>query len=79
MSDRSRDDETKQFRQEYPDAKFLAAIERLDLPTAKDVGDAVGCAKSTAADRLAELEDAGAVEGRSVGQATVWAVSDSRE
>lgn len=80
MSGRPRDEESKQFQQEYSDRAFLEAVSKLDLPTAKDVGDELGCAKTTAAGRLADLEERGEVRSRSVGQAKVWsALSDSRE
>ncbi len=79
MTERTRDDEYQRFQQEYGDADFLEAVARLEWPTTSDVGDAVGCAKSTAAGRLDALADAGELESRTIGGAKVWTVSDSRE
>ena len=79
MSERPRDDESKQFQKEYADSDFLEAVSQLDLPTAKDVSDELGCAKTTAAGRLADLEERGEVTSTEVGQAKVWTtVSESR-
>lgn len=72
MSERARDGESKQFQEEYADADFLEAVGRLDLPTAKDVADELGCAKTTAAGRLGDLEEQGKVASTAVGQANVW-------
>jgi len=52
MAERTRDDELQRFQQEYADTDFLEAVSELDLPTAKDVADELGCAKTTAAGRL---------------------------
>ncbi len=79
MTERTRDEEYQRFQQEYGDDDFLEAVGRLDLPTTSDVGDEVGCAKSTAAGRLNALADAGELESRTIGTAKVWTVSDSRE
>ncbi len=72
MGKRTRDDELQRFQQEYADTDFLEAVSELDLPTAKDVADELGCAKTTAAGRLNELEEQGEVTAREVGQAKVW-------
>ena len=76
MSDRPRDSDSQQFQQEYTDDDFLEAVEQLELPTAKDVADEIGCAKSTAADRLGALEESGDVTSSEVGQAKVWRLAD---
>ncbi len=72
MAERTRDDELQRFKEEYADADFLEAVSELDLPTAKDVADELGCAKTTAANRLNSLEKRGDVTAREVGQAKVW-------
>jgi len=72
MAERTRDDELQRFKQEYADTDFLEAVSELDLPTAKDVADELGCAKTTAAGRLNKLEEQGEVSAREVGQAKVW-------
>ena len=76
MSDRPRDSDSQQFQQEYTDDDFLKAVERLELPTAKDISDEIGCAKSTAADRLRALEESSDVTSSEVGQAKVWRLTD---
>ena len=72
MSNRTRDTNSKRFQQEYRDEDFLEAVEQLDMPTATDIADELGCSKTTAANRLTELEKQEAVTAVEVGQAKVW-------
>lgn len=59
----------------FPDEEFLDAVDRLDEPTTGDVARSVGCARTTAHERLRELEDDGRLSSRRVGNALVWALN----
>lgn len=73
-----RDDDTGRFRQEFADEDFLTAVREGDLPTTREVADAVGCKYRTAYARLSRLEDTGHVASRTVGNSLVWRVVDDK-
>ena len=77
MSDRTRDDETQQFNQEYTDDEFLQAVRDCPVASTPNVADAIGCYRKTALRRLEQLEEQGAVGHETVsGSAKVWFVTD---
>jgi GTP-sensing pleiotropic transcriptional regulator CodY len=71
-----RDTDTGQFSATFSDEEFLDAVEDSDLPTTSGVADTVGCEYRTAYERLGQLEDAGAVDSRKVGNSLVWMLAD---
>jgi GTP-sensing pleiotropic transcriptional regulator CodY len=72
-----RDTDTGQFSATFSDEEFLDAVEDGDLPTTSGVADTVGCEYRTAYERLGQLEDAGAIASREVGNSLVWTAADS--
>jgi len=77
MSDRARNDETKQFKQEYTDADFLDAVRECTVASTTNVADEIGCNRKTALRRLKQLEADDELVSEDVGvRAKVWAVAD---
>lgn len=73
MSDRTRDDETKQYGQEYTDDDFLEAVRECPVASTGEIAEAVGCYRKTVLDRLGKLEKQGEVGHKKVsGKAKVW-------
>lgn len=73
MSDRSRDDETQQFNQEFADEDFLKAVRECPVASTPNVAEEVGCYRKTALRRLNELEEKGEVGYEKVGgRSRVW-------
>lgn len=76
MSERTRDDDTKQFNQEYTDGDFLEAVRECSVASTPNVADEIGCYRKTALRRLNDLEKQGAVGHERVsGSAKVWFVT----
>ena len=73
---RGRDDKGRLAGPSFGDQEFTDAVSRLDLPTTGDVARDVGCSRSTAYDRLSELQADGAIDSRQVGNALVWTIVD---
>lgn len=67
-------DEDHRFTEQYSDEDFLDAVESLELPTSKDVHEAVGCSYSLADYRLKELEKEDRVSKQKVASANIWSV-----
>ena len=77
MSERTRDDETQRYDQEYTDEDFLDAIRECPVASTTNVADAIGCYRKTALRRLNELEERGEVASESVsGKAKVWYIPE---
>lgn len=74
-----RDDDTGQFRRQYPDSAFLDALaDRAFAPT-RDVAETVGCSYETAYKTLRRLHDKEAVERHDVGAAAAWSLTDTAD
>ena len=72
-----RDEASGQYVAEYAPETFIEAIRELDgSASTTEVADTVGCDRRTAHLRLTELQDEGAVDGRRVGRAYLWSVSE---
>lgn len=71
-----RDEETGQFREEYPVQDFLRAVVELDTPTTSNVADLVGCSYDLAYRRLVNLADKGEVLKQEVGNSILWLPAD---
>ncbi|WP_122090366.1 helix-turn-helix domain-containing protein [Halalkalicoccus subterraneus] len=72
MRNDKRDEETGRFGEKFTDEEFINAVESGDLPTTSDVATAVDCNYRTAYGRLGDLEDAGVITSRKVGNSLVW-------
>ncbi|WP_134672305.1 helix-turn-helix domain-containing protein [Halorussus marinus] len=73
MPDADRDDENGQYVETYPPQDFADAIEAEDgMAGTQEIADAVGCSYETAYKKLREMEDAGTIESKRVGNARLW-------
>lgn len=64
------------FEPKYTDEEFKKAIRGLDDPTGKNIAEEVGCATTTADQRLKKLEEAGELESEKERVARIWRVVD---
>lgn len=65
------------FKKAYSDMQFIEAIRAIDeLAYSVPIAEQVGCHPDLVRKRLPSLEDNGKVESQSVGDATVWHVSE---
>lgn len=69
-------DDSGQFTPTYSPEDFVAAVEKLELPTTADVADYVGCAHRTALHHLNELEENGELKTRTAGRAKIWMLAE---
>lgn len=67
-----RDDDTGRFRPTFSDEQFIDTVSERDLPTTREIADALGCNYRTAYDRLKSLESEGRVRSRSIGGSLAW-------
>lgn len=74
-----RDDSTGRFRPTFSDEEFLDAVSERDLPTTREIADALGCNYRTAYDRLKDLESEGRVRSRSIGGSLAWFDAEAGE
>lgn len=70
-----RDDESGQYSEEFGRELFLAAVENVENATTSKVAEQVGCSYDLAYRRLKELDEAGKVESRKVGNSYLWSLS----
>ncbi|ELY83544.1 hypothetical protein [Natrinema altunense] len=70
---RERDEKSGKYTERYLPDTFVTALEELSgAATTQEVADEVGCAYRTAFAKLSELEDAGGITSRTVGNAYLW-------
>jgi predicted ArsR family transcriptional regulator len=74
---RERDEETGEYQREYTDGEIRELLRETRLST-REVADALGCHRTTAHERLTELEDEGRIKSKSVGNTLLWELSESR-
>lgn len=67
-----RDDTTGRFRPTFSDEEFLEAVSERDLPTTREIAEALGCNYRTAYDRLKDLEGEERVRSRNIGGSLAW-------
>lgn len=67
-----RDEDSGQFKVEYPVQAFLQAVRDLETPTTSEVAECVGCSYDLAYRRLAELEEEGEIGKKNVGNSLLW-------
>lgn len=70
---RRRDNETGQYEVVYSDEDVLNLLRDTRLSTS-EVADELGCHRTTAHDRLVELEDEGKVISSAVGNTLMWEI-----
>jgi len=74
---RDRDEESGQYTDAYDDESFLDAIRAADgLAGTSEIAETVGCTSRHALNRLRELEEAGRVTKKMVGNSLVWMLAD---
>lgn len=67
-----RDEDSGQYRKEFPDSDFIEAIEDLETATTNGIADFVGCSYDLAYRRLKGLEEEGKIESREIGGSFLW-------
>jgi hypothetical protein len=73
-----RNEESGQYTQSYPLDQFIHALDGFDGEVGtKEVQEVVGCEYRTAIAKLHELEDAGKISSRRVGNAYLWSVEEN--
>lgn len=74
---RERDAESGRFEQVYSDEEILSLLRGTRLATS-EVADALDCHRTTAHEKLRELERNGSIEAHSAGNTLIWeSVSNS--
>jgi len=76
MPGADRDEESGKYTQKYPTEEFLRAVEELEMPTAQDVADCVGCSYETAYKKLRSVEEDSTVTSKKVASVRVWLLAD---
>jgi predicted transcriptional regulator len=77
MPGKDRDDESGEYTTTYPDSKFVESISTANgMATTREVAESVGCSHQTAYDRLNELDAAGEVKSRKMGNSLVWMLAE---
>jgi len=74
-----RDKESGQFDAHYSDQDFLDAVQDSNGGGTTEVAETVGCDRRTAYLRLKQLEEAGKVTSREVGNAFLWTVKEDAD
>jgi len=72
---RRRDSETGRYEEVYADEEILDLLEGTRLGTS-EVADHLNCHRTTAHDKLTQLEQKGLVSSTSVGNTLVWELAD---
>lgn len=67
-----RDEDTGQYKEEFPVQVFLNAVNKLETPTTTNVAETVGCSYDLAYRRLNQLADQGKLQKQSVGNSLLW-------
>lgn len=68
-----RDDDSGRYTETYPPEEFVDALDALGgAAGTQDIADEVGCKYRTANAKLHELEDAGRISSKKVGNAYLW-------
>jgi DNA-binding GntR family transcriptional regulator len=70
-----RDSETGQYEEVYADEEILKLLTGTRLGTS-EVADQLNCHRTTAHDKLTQLEQEGLVNSTSVGNTLVWELAD---
>lgn len=73
---RKRDEESGQYEDVYSDEDILSVLRGTRLATT-EVANELGCHRTTAHDKLRDLEDNGLVKSSHAGNTLIWEVKDS--
>jgi len=75
-----RDEKTGRYTGQYSTDDFLNAIDTEGgMAGTGEIADQVGCAHDTAYKRLQEIEEAGLVSSRKVGNTLLWESTETKE
>lgn len=72
---RERDDRGR-FTEFYGQDTFLAALNKLEVPSTSNVSEYVGCSYNLAYRRLKRLEQEGRIRHEAVGGSFLWFIED---
>lgn len=75
---KDRDADSGKFREVYPLPVVRAAVGTIDEATTRAVAEQLDCSYQTAYAKLRELEDAGEITSRTIGNVKLWSVIDER-
>lgn len=65
-------DDKGRIAQKYLDDDFLDAVQAQEPASTSEVADSVGCTRRNAYERLNDLEDAGLVQSKMIGNSLTW-------
>lgn len=72
MPGADRDEESGRYTETYATEDFLEAVAEIEMATAQDVADRIGCSYETAYKKLRQMEDRGDVSSKKVASARIW-------
>lgn len=72
---RHRDSETGQYEQVYSEEDIVDLLEGTRFGTS-EVADYLGCHRTTAHDKLTQLEEEGVIKSTKVGNTLMWELAD---
>lgn len=75
---RKRDPESGRFKQVYSDEKILTLLQNTRLATS-EVADVLSCHRTTAHEKLRELEENGLVQSYPAGNTLIWESTSDEE
>jgi len=75
---RRRDQDSGMFEEVYSDADFLTVIQGTRLSTS-EVAEELDCHRTTAHEKLQDLEDEGEIESVQAGNTLIWEIPSSEE
>jgi DNA-binding IclR family transcriptional regulator len=71
---RHRDDNSGKYKEVYSDEDILSVLRGTRLATS-EVADKIGCHRTTAHDKLNEMETNGKVQSTQAGNTYIWEIS----
>lgn len=78
--DRERDEESGQFKAEYPAADVINAINDLGgRATSPEIADEIGSSRVTAYRKLQRMEERSEVTSQKIGGIRIWTLPDHHE
>lgn len=72
---RRRDNESGKYEEVYSDEDFLSVLRGTRLGTS-EIAEKIGCHRTTAHDKLREMEEKRKVESKQVGNTLMWEAAD---
>jgi GTP-sensing pleiotropic transcriptional regulator CodY len=73
----NRDDESGEYTEGYTPADAVDALRELDgAATTSEIGDAMGCARRTAYNKLTAAEENGDIRSRDAGRSKLWLLDE---